>query len=116
MIPSKTSPEENKLRVILRIENSFSKIQSSLVLAIGKVTPKNKVTTSIVLSINQVLDPPPTLITFFKQNLLFNSHYSFKASALKCTNKNQVNSPMSYLRMLIEHRLLLLSLLLKLLY
>ena len=53
IIPSKISPDENKIWVKLNSENSFSKIQNSLVLAIGKVAPKNKVNASITLSMNQ---------------------------------------------------------------
>ena len=46
MPPSKNSPDKTRVLERLKIENSFSKIQNSVILASGKVAPATKLPNS----------------------------------------------------------------------
>ena len=61
------SSDVTKLKDKLNNENSLSKIQNSLVFAIGRVTPNRRVNASRMFTINQVLWPPLNFKKFFNR-------------------------------------------------
>ena len=64
-VPNINSPDENRVKVKLNTENSFSKIQNSFTFATGKVVPKTKVKTSMKLKMTQFSELRSTLTFFF---------------------------------------------------
>ena len=79
MIASNHSSDETKLKDKVNSENSRSKIQNSLVFAIGSVIPNRRVSASRVFTKNQRLCPPLNIKNNFNRNSIFDRHCSFKS-------------------------------------
>ena len=76
MIASNHSSDETKLKNKVNSENSRSKIQNSLVFAIGSVIPNRRVSASRVFKKNQRLWPPLNIKNTFNRISILDRHWS----------------------------------------